>query len=182
MKHLTRAHLGLAATLIIIAVLVSLPLPFYTHQWHKLMHIIGAILFIGNIIIAAAWMTLAMFTRQVKVLHFAAKGVNMADILFTIPGVLLLFINGLVMAPVFGGGNVLGASWVVAALALFIVSGVVWGGFLLRYQFQLVDLSATGDTVSPEFNRALMKWTGWGILATILPIISLVIMVFKPSF
>ena len=103
MKHLTRFHIGLALGLMIVAILVSLPLPFYGRQWHLLMHIIGAILFIGNIVIAAAWMTLAMFTRQVKVLHFAAKAVNMADILFTIPGVLLIFINGVFLAPAFGG-------------------------------------------------------------------------------
>lgn len=181
MKHLTRTHIALALSLITVAVIVSLPFPFYARQWHVLMHIVGAILFIGNIVIAAAWMTLAMFTRQVKVLHFAAKAVNMADILFTIPGILLIFINGVVLAPAFGGGNVLGASWVVAALALLTVSGLVWAGFLLRYQFQLVELSASGNEVSAEFDSVFKKWTAWGILATMLPIVSLALMVFKPT-
>ena len=115
-------------------------------------------------------------------LHFAAKAVNMADILFTIPGVLLLLINGLYLAPAYGGGDLLGARWVVAALILLTVSGVIWGGFLLRYQFQLVDLSATGEEVSAAFDGVFKKWTGWGVVATVLPIISLVLMVFKPGF
>jgi uncharacterized membrane protein len=181
MKHLTRSHIMLAIGLIIVVVLLSLPFPFYSRLWHKLLHIVGAVLFIGNIVIAAVWMSLARVSQQVKVIHFAAKVVMLADILFTIPGVLLLFINGAVLAPAFGDGNIFGASWVAAAVVLLIVSGIVWAGFLLRYQGQLIEFSATGDQVSSEFYAAFKNWTIWGIIATILPILSLVLMVFKPT-
>jgi uncharacterized membrane protein len=142
MKSLSRFNLGLALGLIVVVLLLSLPFPFYSHQWHKLLHIVGAVLFIGNIVGAAAWMTLARLSQQVKVIHFAARTVIMADLLFTIPGVLLLCVNGLIMAPAFGSGSLLGASWVAAALALLVLSGIVWAAFLLRYQAQMVEFSA----------------------------------------
>lgn len=181
MKNLTRPKLILAVVLILVTVLMSLPLPFYSREWHKLMHVLGAILFIGNIVTAAVWMTLARFSQQVKVIHFAAKGVNLADVLFTIPGIILIALNGTFLAPGVGGGNVLGASWVAAALLLFILSGIVWGGFLLRYQSQLVQLSASGEQLSSEFASVFKKWSIWGVVATILPILSLILMIFKPA-
>src|SRR5690606_18681441 len=177
MKHLPRTNFVLAAVLIVIVVLASLPFPFYSHQWHKLLHVLGAILFIGNIVGAAVWMALALVSRQTRVIHFAAKTVNQADLLFTIPGVLLLFINGLVLAPSFGGGSVFGASWVVAGMALLILSGLLWAGFLLRYQTQLVELSATGEQVSGEFFNVFRKWSIWGSISTALAIIALILII-----
>ncbi len=181
MNYLRQADLRLPIALIILVVLVSLPFPFYTHDWHKLMHIFGAVIFIGNIVVTAAWMLLAEHTKKPPVINFAAKAVTQADLLFTLPGVLLIFINGLVLAPAFGGGNILGASWVVAALILLLLSGIVWAGFLLRYQSQLVELSASGEQLLEGFNDVFRKWAIWGIIATVLPIISLILMVFKPT-
>jgi uncharacterized membrane protein len=182
MKFLTRSGLGiLPVVLIFVAVLVSLPLPFWGRQWHLFMHILGAVLFIGNIIVTAAWMILVVRTGQPSLVHFGAKAVNQADLLFTIPGVLLIFLNGLTLAPAFGGGNILGASWVVAALVLLTLSGIVWIAFLLRYQNQLVELSASGDQLSTEFMLIFRNWGIWGGIATVLPIFSLLLMVFKPT-
>ncbi|MBZ0293030.1 MAG: DUF2269 domain-containing protein [Anaerolineae bacterium] len=181
MNYLNRANLRLLGLSFLLAVILSLPFPFYTRQWHKFMHVVGAVLFIGNIVVTAAWMFLAERTQKPAVVHFAAKAVNQADLLFTIPGVLLIFINGLILAPAFGGGNILGASWVVVALILLALSGIVWGGFLLRYQHQLVQLSASGENLSPAFAAVFRRWVIWGVIATILPIFSLVLMVFKPT-
>lgn len=35
------------------------------YQWHKLLHILGAVLFLGNIIVAAVWMLMAERTPAV---------------------------------------------------------------------------------------------------------------------
>jgi hypothetical protein len=58
----------------------------------------------------------------------------------------------------------------------------VWVGFLVRYQSQLVGLSASGEQLSSEFASVFKKWALWGVIATVLPIISLILMVFKPAF
>jgi uncharacterized membrane protein len=181
MNYLTRANFRVLNVLVIIVSLLSLPFPFYTREWHKFVHIVGAVLFIGNIIVTAAWMILAERSKKPSIIHFAARAVNQADHFFTVPGVLLIFINGLVLAPAFGNGSILGASWVVAALLLLILSGAVWVGFLLRYQYQLVDLSASGELLPEEFASVFRKWAIWGVVATVLPIISLILMVFKPT-
>jgi uncharacterized membrane protein len=53
----------------------------------------------------AAWMILTVRTRQRAIVHAGARIVNQADAPFTVPGVLLIFLKGMALAPAFGGGN-----------------------------------------------------------------------------
>ena len=114
--------------LVVAAVAVSLPL--YPYGWHTFMHIAGAVVFLGNIIVTAAWMLMADLSRSVKVMHFSAKAVIRADLLFTLPGVLLVLMNGFAMVfSRWGGRDALyDFTWISLALALFTVSGVIWVG------------------------------------------------------
>ena len=57
--------------LVVAAVAVSLPL--FPYRWHTFLHIAGAVVFLGNIIVTAAWMLMAERTRSVNVIHFSAK-------------------------------------------------------------------------------------------------------------
>lgn len=166
--------------IVAIVVLVSLPLAFgyryplvFPYEWHKALHIFGAVIFVGNIIVTGAWMLLAERTRDPSVIQFAARTANWADVLFTGPGVILVLWNGLVLAHQLNG--IYRTSWIAAALGLFALSGIVWVVFLIPYQHRLIQRS--GD----EFLRTLHRWYFWGIIATILPLVSLVLMVVKPT-
>ena len=156
---------------------------FLPYQWHKLLHIAGAILFLGNIVVTAVWLVLAEQTRNPATLHFAAKAVNWADVFFTAPGILLLLANGQIMANAAWGG--VSASWIAVALGLFVVSGIIWAGFLLRYQHRLIQLSAqpagSDAPLPPAFFRVLHAWYIAGAVATVSPLVSLVLMVVKPT-
>ncbi len=163
-----------------IIILIPLPLAFgyryplvLPYEWHKALHIFWAVIFVGNIIVTGAWMLLAERTRDPSVLQFAARAVNWADVFFTGPGVILVLWNGLVLSSQWGG--VFRTSWITAALALFLLSGIVWVGLLLPYQHRLIQRS--GD----EFFQILHRWYFWGTVATILPLISLVLMAVKPT-
>jgi uncharacterized membrane protein len=57
----------------------------------------------------AAWMILTVRTRQRAIVHAGARIVNQADALFTVPGVLLIFLKWMTLAPAFGDGNRFGA-------------------------------------------------------------------------
>jgi uncharacterized membrane protein len=153
------------------------------YEWHKLLHIFGAVIFLGNIIVTGVWMVLAEQNKERMTLHFASKVVNWADVLFTAPGVLLVLANGLIMATRWGG---IGTSWIAVALGSFILSGIVWVLFLLKYQNRLIQLSSnpvvSGEQLPEMFFQVLHRWYFWGIVATILPLISLILMVVKPGF
>ena len=171
--------------LAIAAVAVSLPL--YPHKWHLFLHIAGAVIFLGNIIVTGVWMLMAERTCSPSVIHFSAKAVIHADFLFTLPGVLLVLLNGLAMAYARWGGVLLlrDVNWITVAVALFTMSGIIWVGALLGLQHRMAVLSAppgNADSLPPQFYSTLHKWYFWGVLAIILPIGSLYLMVVKPTF
>jgi uncharacterized membrane protein len=170
------------AVLLIVVMLASLHHPLlFPYQWHKLFHILGAILLVGNIVITAVWMFMAERTSNSDVLRFAARMVNWADVFFTVPGIFLLITNGDILSEQWGG--VFQVSWIVASLVLFAFSGMVWIGLLLRYQNRLITLSESlhGEKSAPEFFNVLHKWYFWGAMATVFPLISLVLMLLKPK-
>jgi uncharacterized membrane protein len=64
----------------------------------KFIHILGVVLFVGNIIVTALWKTRADQSRDLATLAFAQRTVARADWAFTLPGVLLILIGGYGMA------------------------------------------------------------------------------------
>ena len=163
-----------------------LSLPLFPYKWHTLLHIAGAVVFLGNIIVTAAWMFMAERTRDLSVIHFSAKAVIRADLLFTLPGVLLILINGYVMVLERWGGQSAfhELSWISLALALFTLSGIIWVGILIPAQHRMAvysDPEEYTDTPPGQFFSALRRWYIWGAVAIILPLCSLYLMVNKPA-
>ena len=95
MRYIHRNEWLVYGLLAVAAVAVSLPL--FPYRWHTFLHIAGAVVFLGNIIVTGAWMLMAERTRIGRVIHFSAKAVIRADLLFTLPGVLLIVMNGVAM-------------------------------------------------------------------------------------
>lgn len=185
MRYIHRNEWLAYAVLVIAAIAVSLPL--YPYRWHTFLHIAGAVVFLGNIIVTAAWMVMAERTRNLPVIHFSAKAVIRADLLFTLPGVLLIIMNGLAMVFAAWGGReaIYQLTWISVALGLFTASGVIWVGILIPVQHRMAVLSDPthySDSPPPQFFTAVHRWYFWGGLATALPICSLYLMVTKPSF
>lgn len=161
---------------------VSREQSIYLHDFYKSLHILGVVLFLGNIIITGIWMYLAEKSKAVLVIQFATKAVNWMDVFFTAPGAALILLSGLIQSSHHGG--VYNQSWILAGLALFSLSGAIWLIFLIPDQQRLISLSTKltkNGKLSADFFRVLHRWYIWGIVATILPLISLVVMVLKPK-
>jgi len=101
------------------------------------------------------------------------------DVFFTAPGAALILLTGFVQAEPHGG--VYNENWIVLGLILFSLSGLIWLLFLIPDQHRLIKLSNESDKLPKKFYEILHRWYFWGVIATILPLISLVIMVFKPK-
>lgn len=154
----------------------------FSYQWHRVLHILGGVIFLGNIIVTGVWMLMVERTREPSVMRFGARTVNWADVFFTAPGVIMVLLTGEVLATQWGG--FIKESWITAGLGLFILSGVVWVAFLIRYQHTLIKISADfvdSGRPSKDFSRVLHKWYFWGVIATISPLLSLIVMVIKPK-
>lgn len=60
----------------------------------KFIHLLGAVLFLGNIIVTAVWKSLADRTRNPVIIAFACRLVNVTDLAFTAFGAALVVIGG----------------------------------------------------------------------------------------
>lgn len=153
------------------------------HDFYKSLHILGAVLFLGNIIITGIWMALAEASKKNSVIQFGARAVNWMDVFFTAPGVALILLTGWLQAAHHGGIDK--ESWIQVGLILFSLSGVIWLAMLIPDQHRLITLSSDekikNDQLPKEFYKVLHRWYFWGVIATILPLISLVIMILKPK-
>jgi len=179
MKWITGENILLALSMTLLGI-SGFPL-LLPYGWHLFLHVLGAVLFIGNIIVSGVWMTFAERMGKKDALSFSAAMLNWADVVFTGPGIFLLLVNGFIIAYESWGGLKYG--FIILSLGLFILSGLIWMVFLLPLQNRMEEsaANATGDQLPDGFYQALRRWSVWGIVSTILPLVSLGLMVFKPQ-
>ena len=148
----------------------------------KSLHLFGIVLFLGNIIVTGWWKLFADFTQQPATLNYAQRQVTLTDFVFTFIGSMLIFITGVGMIHL-QKLDFYHTNWLLWGTGLFGISGILWLFILIPLQMKLARLSRTFtvDTPIPARYWILEKW--WliiGILAMILPIITLFLMVLKP--
>ena len=158
-------------------IFVKYPKPL-GYDTHKLLHIIGVILFVGNIIVSAIWMRLAELSADHSVIRFAVKTTDKLDIYMTAPGAFLILINGLILADALAGGS-FELGWIRDAVGVFILSALVWIVFLVPLQRKLIVVTREDFDIESVKNL-LKRWYLWGILAILLPLSAVYLMVVKP--
>ncbi len=166
------------------AAILFASLPPWPFGWHLGLHVLGAGFLIGNALVMAVWLTIAGFRGDDAAKRRAARVVNRADAWFTVPGVLLLLMNGWAMAGARYGGfpAFLETDFIAAGLALLTATGVVWALRLLPTQIALLRLAtAPGALDRSRFGALLTRWYIWGTVATVMPIAAAVVMATKPD-
>jgi uncharacterized membrane protein len=152
------------------------------NAWLSL-HILGVVLFLGNIIVTAVWKMLADLTKSPPVVAYAQRLVMVTDIAFTATGAALIIVAGQVMAREFGG--VFGGPlWLTLGWSLFIASGVIWLAILIPIEVMQGRLARTfrnAPTIPDRYWRLSRLWAVFGVIATVLPLFNLYLMVFKPD-
>jgi uncharacterized membrane protein len=63
------------------------------YQLLKMLHILGAIIFVGNIMVTALWKAMADLTKEPKVVAFGQRLVTLTDFVFTGIGAGLVFVT-----------------------------------------------------------------------------------------
>ncbi len=147
------------------------------------LHILGVVLFLGNIVVTAVWKALADRTRNSAVVAYAQRLVTVTDIAFTATGVILIIVSGQVMADDFGGVFG-GPAWLTIGWSLFIASGVIWVAALVPIEVMQTRLAKgfrDAATIPDRYWRLSRLWAVFGAVATVLPLANLYFMVFKPA-
>jgi uncharacterized membrane protein len=148
----------------------------------KVIHLLGVVLFLGNIIVTGVWKVLADRTGEPRVIAYAQRLVTLTDWTFTAGGVALILIGAYGMAAV-GHLDLRGSAWLVWGQTMFVASGVIWVVVLIPTQI-LQARQARVFLKSGEIPKSYWlhgrRWVIWGTIATVIPLTNLYFMVFKP--
>lgn len=145
------------------------------------LHLIGVVVFLGNIITAAFWKVRADLQKNPSAIHSTVKNVMLADYVFTLPGLVLTIVSGLVMA-VKAGIPLTELNWLTLSLILFAITGVIWLAILIPLQHAMIRHSAEcikNGNISQAYLAASRNWAVFGIAATLLPVVILCLMITK---
>ena len=149
----------------------------------KAVHILAVVMFLGNIATGVFWKEHADRTRDPRIIAHALAGIIHSDRLFTIPGVVLITVAGIVAAVV-GHVPLLRTGWVFWGIVLFTLSGVAFMAWVVPLQKRMLRLMESGAASgAPDWAAYLAlsrRWALWGAVALLLPVAVLVLMVVKP--
>ncbi|MEQ8229841.1 MAG: DUF2269 family protein [Rhodospirillales bacterium] len=152
-----------------------------SYETLKLLHLLGVILFLGNIVVTAWWKVTADRTGNPAVIAHGQRQVILTDVIFTSLGVVLIAGSGAAMIAA-AGWDVMEARWLQWGIGLFALSGGIWLIVLIPTQVQQMRLARTfkdGGDVPERYRQLAARWNLFGGLATVLPFLNLYWMVFK---
>lgn len=143
----------------------------------KIVHVLSACLFLGNVVVSGTWAALAERTRNYEVIAFSNRLVLVTDLLFTLTGAILVVLTGSLMAHRYGGASSQG--WIAWSYALFALSGLIWALVLVPIQLRQRTLLRRDRAITAEYLRLSRIWQFSGAIATIVPLPILYLMITK---
>ena len=147
------------------------------------LHILAAVVFVGNIITAAFWKVRADRSGNLETIAITARSLLQADYVFTAPGIVVLLVTGIWMVGLRDWAG-FQEPWLGVSFGLLIITGIIWLAVLLPQQRRMVRLAQEGadaGALGPEYRRASRIWSMFGGVATLLPVLILFLMVLKPG-
>lgn len=153
-----------------------------TYLWLKTLHLLGVVMFLGNIIITGWWKFMADRTRNPQIIAFAQHQVTLTDYVFTAGGAALLLAAGWGNAALHGM-DIFSMRWLSWGFCLFSISGLIWVAVLIPIQIgqaRMASQFAQGSSIPETYWKLGKRWYVWGSIATVLPLLNLYWMVFKP--
>lgn len=147
----------------------------------KTLHVLGAVLLIGNGMVSALWKGLADRTEDPRIVARAQRSVAVADWVFTLPGALLLLVTGLARMGDLGGLRA--QPWIQRGLEIYGLLLLLWLAVLVPVQVKQGRLAkgfAEGGEIPPAYRRLRFIWNLVGGIMLILMLAALGFMVLRP--
>ena len=114
------------------------------HLVLKWLHIVGAILLLGNVVVTGLWALLLFRNRHVTGLRAISRGIMWADVVFTLVGGVLLVATGIVMARSLGL-PLMETPWIRTAIHLLGGATLLWVLFLVPDQVRMERVAPEDD-------------------------------------
>ncbi len=133
----------------------------------KAMHVVGAVLLVGNVTVTGVWAAFLYRKRHDAEFRVAfrpvARAINLCDLLFTFVGGALLVITGILMARQ-AGLPILETPWIRRGVLMLTVSTMCWLAVLLPDQLRMERVDPQDDS---SLRKLFARWSlvGWASTA-----------------
>ncbi|HZM28421.1 MAG TPA: DUF2269 family protein [Gemmatimonadales bacterium] len=139
----------------------------------RLVHVVGAVLLLGNVTITGFWAAFLFRARRVVPFRVVARAILWTDLVFTVGGGMMLVISGILLARA-RGYSLTATPWLLQGVIALIVSTGLWLAVLLPDQWRL-ERAAPGDDAT--LRALFLRWSIVGWTATALLFYALWVMV-----
>jgi uncharacterized membrane protein len=131
--------------------------PYLAAKW---LHILSSTVLFGTGIGTAFQMVWAIRSGNIHAIHTTARGVVIADWLFTTPAGIIQPATGLWL--IWLQGYSLTEPWLIATYALYVIAFLCWVP-VVKLQIRIRDLTADAATLPAQAQRAFNIWfiLGW---------------------
>ena len=146
----------------------------------KFLHVLGAILLIGNVTVTAVWKVFADRTRNASIVEFSQRLVTGTDWVFTGGGIVLIVAGGYGMAVT--AHLDLMVPWLAYGQIAFVASGLIWMTILVPVQIRQARLAKQllhNKNVEDEYFALSRRWLIWGVISTIPLVFAVFVMITK---
>lgn len=146
------------------------------------LHILSAIWLMGHQISSAFWKARADRSGNPETVVTTAQALVRSDFTFTLPGIVILLGTGIWMAGLTGWER-FQELWLGTSFVLVLVMVIIWVAVLLPQQRRMARFAAEtleGVDQGRNYQRASKLWSMAGGIMTLIPVIVLFLMVFKP--
>lgn len=148
-------------------------------------HVLSVVIFLGNLAAGLFWKAHAERYRDHHILRSAFQGIHRSDLWITNISVAFVMLSGLMMAYL-TDLSILYSGWMLAALSMLIVSGIVYGFKIIPLHERIIAHLTSPDGFSEsqwdEYGQMKKTWMYWAIISTSTPFIAFYFMFFKPQF
>lgn len=148
-----------------------------------LLHALGSLFFLGNIIYAFFWKVMANKNGDTRVIQYGQKNLAYVDGLFTTSSTTVIAITGYTLAKL-SGYHIFTTGWLLWSQIFFYGSAAIWALLLVPIgikQLSLIKKLEPTDEIPERYWSLAKKWNALWIAATILPLMSFILMVIKPD-
>jgi uncharacterized membrane protein len=143
----------------------------------KLIHVFAVIFFVGNIVIGVFWKNHGDKSGDVKIIAHTLRGIIKADKIFTMPAVAFLILAG------FGAMGIgylpFETGWIMWGFIMILISGAAFMAKVVPIQKKLLKIAEAETFDKQLYDQVSKEWNLWGSIATIAPIIAVILMVLK---
>jgi len=151
------------------------------YQLLRVIHVFAVIVFMGNIITGLFWKMHADATKNETIMAHTMRGLIRADRWFTVPGVVVITVAG-ILAAVKAGLPLLGTGWILWSIVAFSLSGVAFMWKVAPLQKRLLRMLETEGTLDwARYRSQSLQWELWGLFATLTPAAAVALMIWKPA-